>query len=142
MKRVVSLIAIIVVLGACVALSWLVIHSPVAIFLAPGATGVQVANVSIAEQQISYRCPGPPYAWYWATIHTIEAQRWTRRTPLRPDLAGPRYNPVIPLWFERVSFGFLVEDVMLDPDQGEPNLARIRVYRRIVIRWRQLPWRL
>src|SRR5262245_64184749 len=109
MKRIFGLIVIILVSGACVAGSWLALRPPVAAFLVPGATEIEMANVSIGEQDISYRCPGPPYAWYWATIHTIEAQHWTRQTPLRPDLAGLSYNPVIPLSFERVSFGFLVE---------------------------------
>jgi hypothetical protein len=134
MRRVVGLIAIILTIGATGALAWLVLRPPVGVFLAPGAAEIQVTNLRMGEQHISYRCPGPPYAWYWATIRMIEAQRWARRTPLvRPDLAGPRYNPVIPLWFERVSFGFLVEEVMLDPDQGDPNLARIHVYRRIAL---------
>src|SRR6476620_6128740 len=114
MKRVFGLIVIILVSGACGAGSWLALHPPVVVFLSPGATEIQVSDVNIGEQYISYRCSGPPYAWYWATIHTIEAQSWTRQTPLRPDLAGPSYNPVIPLSFERVSFGFLVEEVVLN----------------------------
>ena len=139
MKRVVGLIAIILVSGACGALSWLALRPPAAAFLAPGASEIQVTNVSIGEQHISYRAPGRPYAWYWATIHTVEAQLWTLRTPVRPDLAGLSYNPVIPLRFERVSLGFLVEEVVLSPDQGDPNLARIHVYRRIIIPWREFP---
>ena len=142
MKRIFGLIVIILVSGACSAGSWLALRPPVAAFLAPGATEIQVTNVSIGEQHISYRLPGSPYAWYWATIHTIEAQLWTRQTPLRPDLAGTNYNPIMPLRFERVSFGFLVEEAVLNPDQGDPNLARILVYRRIAIPWRQFPWRL
>jgi hypothetical protein len=107
MKRAIGLIVIIFVSGACVAGLWLVVHPPVAVFQAPGATEIQVANVSIGEQHISYRCPGPPYAWYWATIHTMEEQLWTLQTPLRPDLAGPSYNPIMSLLFERMSFGLL-----------------------------------
>lgn len=135
MKRVLGLIVIMLVSGACGAGSWLALRPPVAAFLAHGAMEIQVAAVSVGEQHISYRCPGPPYAWYWATIHTIEAQLWRRQTSLRPDLAGPRYNPIIPLRFERVAFGFLVEEVVLDPDQGDPSLARMHVYRRFVMPW-------
>jgi hypothetical protein len=94
------------------------------------------------EQQISYHAPGPPFAWYWATIHTLEEQQWTLRTPLRPDLAGPSYNPIIPLRFERVSVGFLVDELVLEPDQRNPNLARMRLKRRIAIPCRQCLWRL
>ena len=140
MKRAFGLIGILLVLGACVAASWLAIRPPLVPFLAPGATEIQVANMSIWEQHISYRAPGLPYAWYWATIHTIEEQLWTLQTPLRPDLAGPSYNPIIPLRFERISFGFLVDEVVLDPNHSNPNLARIRVYRRITFPWRQLLW--
>jgi hypothetical protein len=139
MKPVFGLITIILVSGACGAGSWLALRPPAAVFLAPGATEIQVTNLSIGEQHISHRYPGPSYAWYWATIHTIEAQHWTRQTPLRPDLAGPRYNPIIPLRFKRVSFGFLVEEVVLEPDLDDPSLARLQVNRRIVIPWRQFP---
>ncbi len=143
MRRVVGLIAIILAIGACGALSWLALRPPVAIFLAPGAAEIQVANLRLGEQYISYRCPGPPYAWYWDTIRMIEAQQWKRQTSLgRPDLAGTSYNPVIPLRFERVSLGFLVEEAVVEPDRTDPSLARIHVYRRIVIPWQQFPWHL
>jgi hypothetical protein len=101
-----------------------------------------VVNVSSWEQHISYHVAGPPYAWYWAVAHSLEEQQWTLRTPLRPDLAGPGYHPIIPLWFERTSMDFLVDEIALDPDQHNPNVAHIRVYRRIVIPWGQFPWRL
>jgi hypothetical protein len=140
MKRAFGLIGILLSLGACVAGSWLAICPPLAPFLAPGATEIQVTNVSIWEQHISYRAPGPPYAWYWATIHTIEEQQWTLRTPLRPDLAGMSYNPTTPLRFERISIGLVVDEAVLDPDRRNPNLVRIHVSRRIVIPWRQFFW--
>src|SRR5262245_47439156 len=141
MKRALGLMSILLALGACVATSWLAIRPPLAPFLAPGATDIQVVNVSIWEQQISYHVSGSPYAWYWATTHTIEEQQWTLHTPLRPDLAGPSYNPIIPLRFEQISFGFLVDEVVLNPDQRNPNLARIRVSRQMTIPWQQFLWR-
>ena len=142
MKRSIGLIGILLALGACVAGSWLAIRPPLAPFLAPGATGIQVVNVSSWEQQISYQVAGPPYTWYWAMTHALEEQQWRLQTALRPDLAGPNYNPIILVRFERISIGFLVDEVVLDPDQRNPNLARIHVSRRITIPWPQLPWRL
>jgi hypothetical protein len=141
MKRALGLISLLLALGACVAGSWLAIRPPLAPFLAPTTTDIQVVNMSIWEQQISYQVAGPPYAWYWATIHTLEEQHWTLLTELRPDLSGLTYNPIMSLRFERTSFGFLEEEVMLDPDRGNPNLARIRVSRRITIPWREFFWR-
>ena len=141
MKRILGLIGILLALGACVALSWLAIRPPLVPFLALGATEIQVVTVSIWEQQISYHVPGPPYAWYWAVAHSLEEQQWTLRTPFRPDLAGPTYDPFIRLRFERTLVGFLVEEIVVDPDQRNPNLARMRVSRRISIRWQQFLWR-
>jgi hypothetical protein len=60
MKRAFGLIGILLVLGACVAASWLAIRPPLVPFLAPGATELQVANMSIWEQHISYRAPAGP----------------------------------------------------------------------------------
>src|SRR5262245_8081170 len=131
MKRVLGLMSILLALGACVGGSWLAVRPPLAPFLAPGATEIQVVNVSTWERQISYHIPGRPYAWYWATAHSLGEQQWTLQTPIRPDLAGPTYYPIIPLQFERISFGFLVDEVVLEPDQRNPNVAHIRVRRRI-----------
>jgi hypothetical protein len=133
MKRVFGLIGILLSLGACVVGSWLAMRLPLAPFLAPGARNIQAVNESIWEQQISYQVAGPPFAWYWGLTRALEEQQWTLRTPLRPDLAGPSYNPITPLRFERISFGFLVDEVVLDPDRRNPNLARILVSRRIAI---------
>jgi hypothetical protein len=136
MTRVLGLIGILVIVGACAAGSWLAIRPPLAPFLAPGATKVQVVNVSIWEQQISYHVSGPLYAWYWVLIHTLEKQEWTLRTALRPDLAGTSYAPIIRLQFEPISLGFVVDEAVVEPDYHDPNLARIHFYRRIVIPWR------
>src|SRR5262245_30310508 len=111
MKRALGLIGILLALGACVATSWLAIRTPVAPFLAPSARDIQVVTVSSWEQQISYHVAGPPFVWYWGMTHALEEQQWTLRTRLRPDLAGPSYNPIVPLRFERISFGFLVDEV-------------------------------
>lgn len=140
MKRILGLIGILLALGACVAGSWLAIRPPLAPFLAPGATEIQVVTVSISEQQISYHVSGPPYAWYWAVAHSLEEQQFTLRTSLRPDLAGPTYSPFIPLQFERTSFGLLMDEVVLDPDPRNPNVVRIRVSRQMTIPWRQVLW--
>jgi hypothetical protein len=141
MKHALGLIGLLA-LGASAVGSWLAIRPPHAPILAPDVRDIQVVTVSSWEQQISYQVAGPPYVWYWAMTRTLEEQLWTLRTPLRPDLAGPRYNPIVSLRFERISLSFVVDKVSLDPDQRNPNLAHIHVCRRIVIPWRLCPWRL
>lgn len=133
MKRILSIIAITLVLVVFGAGTWLAVRPPVTGFLAPGAAEIQVDNAKFWEQHLSYRAAGRPYAWYWATAHLLEAQHWTLDTPLQPDLAGLSYNPIVLLRFERVSSGFLKEEIVLDPDQDKPNLARIHIYRRIIL---------
>lgn len=137
MKRAIGLIGILLGLGTCVAGSWLALRPPLAPFLAPGARDIQVVTVSIWEQQINYRAAGPPFSWYWAMAQSLEEQQWTLRTPVRPDL-GSNYNPIIALRFERISFGVLVDEVVVQPDQRNPSVARIRVSRRIAIPCLQL----
>jgi hypothetical protein len=140
MKRIFGLIGILLSLGACVAGSRLAIRPPLAPFLAPGARNIQVVNESIWEQQIRYQVAGPPFAWYWGMTRSLEEQQWTLQTPIRPDLAGASYNPIVLLRFERVTIGFVLEEVTLNPDHRNPNLAHIHVSRRIAIPWRQFFW--
>jgi len=122
---------VILTLSACVAGSWHTARPPLAPFLAPGAADVRVVDVGMWEQRMSYEAPGPPYAWYFTVGRMLEQQHWVLRNRWRPDSAAPTYDPLIPLQFERVYMDFLWDEVVLEPDWRNPNVAHIRVSRRI-----------
>jgi hypothetical protein len=129
MKRV-SVIGAIFILGAFGAGAWLAVRPPMPPVLVPSATNMHIVYLGLWEQQISYDARGRPYTWYWAVARQLEAQQWKVKRGWHPELAAPGYNPLIPLTFERISLGFLVEEVVLNPDSHRPNVAHIRITRR------------
>jgi hypothetical protein len=130
-----GVIGAVLALGAFVAGTWLAAGLPKAPFLVVGATDIQVVRLGLWEQQISYYVPGRPYGWYWSVARQLEAQQWKVNKGWHPELAAPDYNPLLPLTFERVTLGFLTEEITLDPDTRHPNVAHIRITRRIAISW-------
>jgi hypothetical protein len=135
MKRELGLIGVMLMLGTWGVGIWLAARPPATPVLVSGATDIQVVRLGLWEQQISYHVAGRPYGWYWAVARQLEAQQWKVNRGWHPELAAPSYNPLIPLTFERVALGFLVEEVILDPDTRHPNVAHIRITRRIAIAW-------
>jgi hypothetical protein len=132
MKRA-GIIGTILILGTCGVGIWLAARPPVAPVLVAGATDIQVVRLGLWEQQISYYVPGRPYGWYWTVARQLEGQQWKVNRGWHPELTAPSYNPLIPLIFERITLGFLVEEIILDPDTHHPNVAHIRIRRRIAI---------
>jgi len=49
---------------------WMLCYPAVTPLIVSGATDVQV--VTAGQRQISYRAPGPPYAWYVTVARTLE----------------------------------------------------------------------
>jgi hypothetical protein len=135
MRRILALFSVLIMLGVCTISVWAATHPTVAPFLVSGATDIQIVGIGLGEQQISYHATGQPYSWYWDVARTLEAQQWHAQNERRPDLAGPNYNPLIPLTFTRSTFGVLVEEAVLDPDSQNPNIAHLRITRRIAIAW-------
>jgi hypothetical protein len=133
MKRTLALIGVVLVVGSCAAGAWRAADPPLAPFLLPGATNIQVVEIGMGERQITYRSPAPPYDWYFTLARQLEDQGWTLRNRWRPDGPTPTYDPLVPLWFEREYAGVLWEEVLLAPDRGDPQRATVR--------WRiSIPW--
>ena len=132
MKRV-GVIGAILILGAFGAGAGLAGQPPMAPVLVSGATEIHVVRLGLWEQQMSYYVPGRPYGWYWAVARQLEAQQWHVNREWHLELAAPGYNPLIPLTFERISLGIIVEKVVLNPDTDNPNIAHIRITRRTSI---------
>ena len=99
-------------------------------FLVPGATDIQVITSGWGERQISYRAPGRPYGWYFTVADRLVAQQWTPPDPWNRTAPRDTYNRVVLFWS-----GYLWDQVVLVPDDSDPQRARITVRRRIVIPW-------
>ena len=126
--RAVAIAALLLAIAGCAAGAWLASRPPLAPFLVPGATDVEVTELGFGRRVISYNAPGSHYEWYFTVTRNLETSRW-----LPPDRWGlarqlNTYTRVSPLWF-----GYLWEQADL---HGEPSRARI-----IVGRWLDIPWR-
>jgi hypothetical protein len=113
---------------------WMLSCPAVTSFIVPGVTDVQVVNLGWGQRQISYRAPGPPYAWYFTVTRNLETSGFLLLNRWRPD-ESPTYDPIVPLRFEREFATLLWDEVVLTPDRGDPQRARITVRRRIIIPW-------
>jgi hypothetical protein len=113
---------------------WMLCRPSVTPFLIPDATNIQVVSTGVWEWQIAYDAPGPAYAWYFRLSRTLEAQDWTARSLWQPD-GSTMFDPVWPRRFERGYVGVLWDEVMLTPDERDPQRATITLHRRIRIPW-------
>jgi hypothetical protein len=119
--------------------TWTALQLPVEALIAPGAVDVQVVATGWGQCQISYRAPGPAYAWYYATAHGLESRGWVALDEWRPNGTGSAYTPIVPLRFRQLSV--LIQDqVVLIPDQRSPSIAHIQVRRSIVLPVRLRFW--
>jgi hypothetical protein len=135
MFRVLAILIALLALGAACDATWNVLQPPVEAMIIPGAINVQVIATGWGQRQITYRAPGPPYAWYHATAHRLEAQGWTALDPWRPAGTGSAYTPMMPVRFQQL-YILIQDQVVLVPDARSPNLARIQVRRWVALRLR------
>jgi hypothetical protein len=135
MFRTIAIFAVLLALCAAIGATWIALQPPLESLIVPGATNVRVVASGWGEWQIAYHMPGPPYAWYYALAHNLEARRWTTLDSWRPGGTNTVYNAVMPLHFQQVYFGFVQDEVVLVPDDRSPKVAHITVRRRITLRW-------
>jgi hypothetical protein len=126
-----TLLALLTVGGA----TWTALQPPIQALIVPGAVDVQVTASGWGQHQVTYRAPGPPFAWYYATAHRLEVQGWIALDPWRPSGTGSVYTPITPLRFRHL-YVVLEDQVVLIPDARSPNAARIDLRRQLVLRWR------
>jgi hypothetical protein len=132
MKRILALIGVFLVITIGGIQLWLAAHPSRSPLVVPGASDLQVVDTGVWEEQLTYGTSGAPYAWYWTVAATLEGQDWTLLNRWRPD-TSPTYTPVTLQVFERQYLGLLRDQVVLDPEQAQPSVARIHVRRRIDI---------
>ncbi len=106
---------------------WNAMRTPPTVLVAPGALDINVHHIAIGEQLITYRAPGPPYAWRVAVATDLQRAGWVNPPWWRPDMPVLSYAKLSSWWF-----GTLWVQADL---RGEPNGARISVRRWIEVRW-------
>jgi hypothetical protein len=127
LRRRLTIVSSLIVLGIVGATSWSVLHPSAMLFLASGATEVQVIEVTLGEQLITYYAPGEAYAWRVVVARNLQQHGWVNPPWWRPDMPEVSYAHRSSFWvgayWSQADLG------------GAPNLARIRVRR-----WIEVPW--
>ena len=77
MGRIFALLSLLLALVACSVGGWSIAHPPLALFVVPDATDIQVAALGWNEWQIKYQAPSSPTTWYTDVAHQLEAQHWS-----------------------------------------------------------------
>lgn len=103
-----------------------------AILIVPGATEVELRSAGFGEQRITYRAPGPAYAWFFSTTRNLAKNGWTAPVDTRSQV---RSTPVVYWRISKIWFIYISERIAL---QGEPNVAQISVRRQLIFPWRRL----
>jgi hypothetical protein len=124
MGRSVALVGVLMLLIVRSGAGWVATRPPLARFVVPGATDIQVTTLRWNEWQVRYHAPGTPTTWYADVGRMLEAHHW-----ISPDQAT--YAPLNRSYSRAVSLGFcdLWEWVYLTFDPLRPASAQIRVRR-------------
>jgi hypothetical protein len=130
MIRIIAVFGVLLILLGCSGAGWVAASSPLALFVVPDATDIQVVRQGWAEWQISYDAPSSPTTWYTDIADQLEAQHWG-------SLDRVEYGSLTRTYSRALSFGFceLWEWSYLHLDPLRPQVAQIKVRRWIVIPW-------
>ena len=134
MVRSIAVVVVLLMLVGCGGGGWVAAYSPLAPFVVPDATDIQLARLGWDEWQISYHAPGSPTTWYTDIAYDLEAQHWR-------SLDRVEYGSLTRTYSRALSFGFgeLWEWSYLRFDPLRPHEAQIKVRRWIAIPWWPLP---
>jgi hypothetical protein len=127
MRHKLAILAILLALGGVSAGVWRALHPPVGLFLVPGATDIQVLDMGMGAQLVTYHASGSAYTWRAAVERTLVQHGWVYPSWWLPGWPNPSY-------IYRVEFGLGALWSRADL-YGEPNVARITIRR-----WAELPW--
>ena len=137
MRWILSLIGALLVVSATVFGIRHAMVPPVAPFIVPGATNIQVIALGPGTRLITYQAPGPRCAWYATVTRNLAVQHWKvwsteGQSMSDPETAAmPPYRPrrshmhlvAFPLgdlWEVAVPLAYLWDVAVLDPN---PNVA-------------------
>jgi len=102
------------------------LHLSVTYMIVPGATDIEMLQANTWERVITYRAPGPAYAWRAIVARDLVAQGWEPPAYTMPDFTTiPSYTRISSFWF-----GAILDRADVD---GAPNTARIRVRRWVML---------
>ena len=134
MRRILALFGVLITLGACGIGVWVAARPPLALFLVPDATDIQVVAYGWGAWQIRYQAPGSPTTWYTDIGHQLDAEHWS-------SLDRVAYAPLTRTYSHVVSFGCceLGERAYLSFDPLRLHVAQINVRRWLAISWWRLP---
>lgn len=128
-----GIVAMLVALMLCGLAGWRATHPALGIFVAPGATDLQITPVGWGTWQIRYRAQGNPTTWYSDIAERLERQRWRTADRAEYGALSRTYSRAISL-----GVGELWEWATLTFDPLKPNEAHITVRQ-----WIALPnWRI
>jgi hypothetical protein len=122
-----AILAILLALGGVGAGVWYALHPPVGLFLAPGATDIQVIDMEAGTLFITYHTLGAAYAWRAAVERNLVQQSWVNPPWWHPGLPDLSY-----IYRSEFGFGALWYQADL---RGEPNIAQITLRC-----WIERPW--
>lgn len=127
MRRKLALLIILLVLSGLGAGAWYALHPPVELFLVPGATDIQMIDMGMGAQLITYHAPGTAYAWRAVVERTLIQSGWVNPSWWHPGLPDLTYAC-------RSEFGLGALWSQADL-RGEPNDARISIRRWVELAW-------
>ena len=101
-----------------------VLQPPLALFIVPGATDIQVVEREPGLRLITYHAPGQRCDWYATVTRTLAAHDWQAwwsggdRTTEPEQAPGTRSDPPRISYTHMVAFrlGYLWDQAVLDPD--------------------------
>ena len=128
MRWMLSLIGALLVAGATVSGIRHVLQPPLALFVVPGATDIQVVALGPGTHLITYQAPGRRCAWYATVTQTLAAHHWQAWSAVEDHTSEPEPAPEMRAYPPRRTYthmvtfplGYLWDQVVLDPD---PNVA-------------------
>jgi hypothetical protein len=127
------LIGTMLVVGIVAAGVWYVAQPPLALFIVPSATDVQVVDLGSGTRLITYQAPGELCDWYAKVTQTLVGQGWQGWVIGGELASGPQQLPEPRSEPPRIRhthlagfpLGYLQDQAVLDPDPGaEWSVAR------------------
>jgi len=119
-----ALVGALIVVGAIGAGIRQALQPPLALFIVPGATDIQVVEREPGLRLITYQAPGQRCDWYATVTRTLAAHQWQAwwsegdRTSEPEQAPGTRADPPRISYTHMVAFrlGYLWDQAVLDPD--------------------------
>jgi hypothetical protein len=119
-----TLVGVLLVVGAIGAGVRHAMQPPLALFIVPGATDIQVVVLGPGTRLITYQAPGERCDWYATVTQTLAAHHWQAWFTGGDRTSEPEQTPELRSDPPRISYthtvafalGYLWDQAVLDPD--------------------------